>query len=116
MGSPFHKKFQSERTFGFFRLLQGLLPVCAPGYQIRHADGLLGSPAREACRFLSGNPFPPNLWTFGLFQGDGLTEAGFFLSAARFSGMAAAILKIFQLYPVVAQKQPNFLGPGLRAG
>ena len=33
VGSPLHKKFQSKRMVGFFRLFQRLLPVHTPLYQ-----------------------------------------------------------------------------------
>jgi len=32
--SPFHKKFQGKRAVGFFRLVQRLLPVHTPFYQL----------------------------------------------------------------------------------
>jgi len=34
MGSPLHIKFQSDGTVGLFRLIQSLLPVRAPWYQL----------------------------------------------------------------------------------
>jgi hypothetical protein len=53
--------------------------------------------------------------TFRIIPGDGLTEADISLSATRLARMAAAVVKIFQLDPIVAQHQPDFPGPGLRA-
>jgi hypothetical protein len=49
-----------------------------------------------------------------LLAGSGLTETAVPLSATGLSGMAAAILKIYHLEPIVAQQQPHFPGPRLR--
>jgi hypothetical protein len=64
----------------------------------------------------AGDVVSSQLLTVNLFPGGDLTEANGSLSATRLSGMAAAILEIFQLEPIVAQQQPHFSGPGLRTG
>jgi hypothetical protein len=51
---------------------------------------------------LAGDVVSSQLLTFSLFPGGDLTEANGSLSTSRLSGMAAAILKIFQLEPIVA--------------
>jgi hypothetical protein len=61
-------------------------------------------------------PSHPRLLAFGLFTGGGLTEDAVALSAPGLAGMAAAISESFKLYPIVAQQQLEFYGPGLRAG
>jgi len=52
---------------------------------------------------------------FRFFSG-GLTEADSSLSTTRLADMAATVLKILQLEPIVTQQQPDFFGPRLRAG
>ena len=51
-----------------------------------------------------GASWPPNYCRLVFIDGDGLTEANISLSATRFPGVAAAILKIFQLNPIVAEQ------------
>jgi len=51
---------------------------------------------------LAGDVVFSQLLTFGFFPGGDLTEAHGSLSTSRLSGMAAAILEIFQLVPIVA--------------
>ena len=58
----------------------------------------------------------PVLLNFSILLGDSLAEAAVSLSATRLPGMAAAVLQIFQLQPIVPQQQLEFLGPGPRAG
>jgi hypothetical protein len=53
------------------------------------------------------------LSAFPLFFRDGLAEADWRLSATRFSGTAAAILKTRELFPIVAEQQKYFLTPWL---
>jgi hypothetical protein len=56
----------------------------------------------------------PPLLIFRIFPRDGLTEAEVSLSATRLPKVAAAVLKVFQLYPVIFHEQQNLLRPGLK--
>ena len=51
-----------------------------------------------------GVSWPPDYCRLVFIDGDGLTEADISLSATRFPGVAAAVLKIFQLDPIVAEQ------------
>jgi len=51
--------------------------------------------------------WPPNYRLLVFINGDGLTEAVFSLSATRFPGVAAAILEILKLYPVIPHQKPE---------
>jgi hypothetical protein len=48
-------------------------------------------------------------------SGDSLTEADFSLSATWFPGVAAAVLEILKLYPVIAHQKPELPVPRGRA-
>jgi hypothetical protein len=88
---------------------------------VRHGinSDMLMSPClphlRKRNRFL-GEALAARLLALGLLSGRGLNEAAVSLSATWLARMAATIMKTFQLEPIVAQQQPDFLGPGLRAG
>ena len=71
--------------------------------------------------------WPPNYRLLVFVKGDGLTEAVFSLSATLSPGVAAAILEILKLYPVIPHQKPELpvkrgralkvgeKGPGARA-
>jgi hypothetical protein len=54
-----------------------------------------------------GASWPPDYCRLVFIDGDGLTEADISLSATRFPEVAAAVLEILQLYPVIAHQKPR---------
>jgi len=62
-----------------------------------------------------GASWPPDYCRLVFIDGDGLTEADISLSATRFPGVAAAILEILQLYPVIPHQKPELPVPRGRA-
>jgi len=58
-----------------------------------------------------GASWPPDYCRLVFIDGDGLTEADISLSATRFPGVAAAILEILQLYPVIPHQKPELPVP-----
>jgi hypothetical protein len=62
-----------------------------------------------------GASWPPDYCRLVFIDGDGLTEAVISLSATRFAGVAAAILEILQLYPVIPHQKPELPVPRGRA-
>ena len=62
-----------------------------------------------------GVSWPPDYCLLVFINGDGLTEADFPLSATRFPGVAAAVLEILKLYPVIPHQKPELPVPRGRA-
>jgi hypothetical protein len=84
-------------------------------YQLWHADCLLASYTIGSEMSGEGASWPPDYCLLVFINKDGLTEAVFSLSATRSPGVAAAILKILKLYPVIPNQKPELLVPRGRA-
>ena len=62
-----------------------------------------------------GVSWPPDYCLLVFISGDSLTEADISLSATRFPEVAAAVLEILQLYPVIPHQKPELPVPRGRA-
>jgi len=62
-----------------------------------------------------GVSWPPDYCLLVFISGDSLTEADFSFSATRFPEVAAAVLEILQLYPVIPHQKPELPVPRGRA-